>query len=86
MPTYWNENAMEEVISAFKSLDKEGNGKIAVSDLKQILTHLGDKFEDEEFDSMITAAGGGSKLDYEKFVKMMHEKAHNPDEGEDDEE
>jgi hypothetical protein len=42
------------------------------------MLNLGDKMSDHEVDEMIADAGGGSKIDYAKFVKTMNKKANAP--------
>lgn len=39
------------------------------------MLNLGEKMSDSEIDAMIDDAGGGSKIDYAKFVKDMNRKA-----------
>jgi len=46
------EKIQEEVISAFKVFDHEGKGEISLSDLKHILTTMGQKYTDEEVDEI----------------------------------
>ena len=42
------------------------------------MLNLGDKMSDRDVDEMISDAGGGSKIDYSKFVKTMNKKASTP--------
>lgn len=42
---------------------------------RHIMLNLGEKMSDSEIDAMIDDAGGGSKIDYAKFVKDMNRKA-----------
>jgi Ca2+-binding EF-hand superfamily protein len=42
------------------------------------MINLGDRMSDREVDEMISDAGGGSKIDYAKFVKSMNKKANSP--------
>ena len=65
----------EEIIAAFRSFDNEGSGKISAKDLKLILTSMGEKYTDEQADELIQDAGGGSSINYKKFVKKMNELA-----------
>lgn len=77
-------SADEEVIEAFRTLTADGGSKIAAEELVRYLTTMGEKWSEGEAEAMIEAAGGGSKIDYEKFVKKMAAKAF--DDGKDDEE
>lgn len=74
----------EEVIEAFRVLTSDGGSKISSDDLIRLLTTMGDKFSDAEADELIKDAGGGSKIDYAKFVKAFSAKAF--DDGKDEEE
>ncbi|KAL0884848.1 hypothetical protein Bca101_008829 [Brassica carinata] len=58
---------------AFKVLDKEGTGFVAVADLRHILTSIGEKLEPNEFDEWIKEVDVGSdgKIKYEDFIARM---------------
>ncbi|KAK9672754.1 hypothetical protein RND81_12G122000 [Saponaria officinalis] len=58
---------------AFKVLDKEGSGFVAVSDLRHILTSIGEKLEPAEFDEWIREVDVGSdgRIKYEEFIARM---------------
>jgi calmodulin len=66
-------DAEEEVINAFKVLDKEGGGMISSSELRHLMTTLGDKLTEDEVDEMIREADfdGNGIINYEEFVRMM---------------
>jgi calmodulin len=63
----------DEILSAFKVFDKDGNGFISAAELRHIMKKLGQKFTDEELDEMIRGADidGDGQIDYQEFVKMM---------------
>lgn len=66
--------AMEqELREAFRLYDKEGNGFIYVTDLRQILRALDDKLTEDELDEMIAEidTDGSGTVDYEEFMEMM---------------
>ena len=46
----------EELKEAFKVFDKDGNGFISASELRHVMTNLGEKLTDEEVDEMIREA------------------------------
>ena len=50
----------EELKEAFKVFDKDGNGFISASELRHVMTNLGEKLTDEEVDEMIREAGAGA--------------------------
>lgn len=58
---------------AFKVLDKDGTGFVVVSDLRHILTSIGEKLEPAEFDEWIREVDVGSdgKIRYEDFIARM---------------
>ncbi|KAE8722523.1 putative calcium-binding protein CML13 [Hibiscus syriacus] len=63
----------QQLRDAFKVLDKEGSGFVLVSDLKHILTSIGEKLEPAEFDDWIKGVdvGADGKLKYDDFIARM---------------
>ncbi len=66
-------NIEEDVLNAFKVFDKEGNGLISVTELRHIMTTLGDQLTEEEIDDMLKEADndGDGYINYEEFIKNM---------------
>lgn len=66
----------EELREAFRVFDKDGNGFISGSELRHVMTTLGEKLTDEEVDEMIKEADldGDGMVNYEEFVTMMTQK------------
>ncbi|XP_022923443.1 probable calcium-binding protein CML13 [Cucurbita pepo subsp. pepo] len=58
---------------AFKVLDKENTGYVLVSELRHILTSIGEKLEPSEFDEWIreVEVGPDGKIRYEDFIARM---------------
>lgn len=58
---------------AFKVLDKDNTGYVAVADLRHILTSIGEKLEPAEFDEWIReiAVSSDGKIKYEDFINRM---------------
>ena len=61
------EAMQEELREAFRLYDKEGNGYIKTSDLREILRALDDKLTDDELDEMITEidTDGSGTVDFD---------------------
>lgn len=58
---------------AFKALDKDGNGKIAEVELRQILGTLGDSLTSAEVNQLLRdfKIDGNGQLDYNVFVDKL---------------
>lgn len=58
---------------AFRIFDKDGNGLIKTSELRYILTSLGEKLTEEEVDEMVREADitGDDQVNYNDFVKAI---------------
>jgi len=63
----------EELREAFRLYDKEGNGYINVSDLRNILRQLDDNISEDELDEMIADidTDGSGTVDFDEFMEMM---------------
>jgi len=63
----------QELREAFKVFDKNGDGKISATELRDVMVSLGEKLTDDEIDQMIREAdiNNDGHVDYEEFVKMM---------------
>ena len=70
------EKIQEEVVKAFKVFDHDGKGEISLTELKHILTTMGQKYTEEEVDEMFSAAGISEdiSIDYTKFVHSAFSK------------
>lgn len=68
-----SEAIQEELREAFRMYDKEGNGYINVSDLREILRALDDKLTEDELDEMIAEidTDGSGTVDFDEFMEMM---------------
>nr|UKO95428.1 troponin c [Demodex canis] len=67
------EAVQEELREAFRLYDKEGNGYIKTSDLREILRALDDKLTADELDEMIAEidTDGSGTVDFDEFMEMM---------------
>lgn len=63
----------DELMEAFRTFDKDGNGSISLVELKQHLTSLGDPMTVEEVEAMFKGADTNhdGKVCYSEFVNVM---------------
>ncbi|KAJ2188542.1 RAS1 protein, partial [Coemansia sp. RSA 521] len=69
-------NEDEELKSAFNVFDKDGNGTICKSELRQVMQSLGERLDDDEIDAMFKEAdaNGDQVINFEEFKAMMNSK------------
>jgi len=67
------EAMQQELREAFRLYDKEGNGYIKTSALRDILRALDDNLTEPELDEMITEidTDGSGTVDFDEFMEMM---------------
>ncbi|CAH1100004.1 unnamed protein product [Psylliodes chrysocephalus] len=63
----------EELREAFRVFDKDGLGFISASELRYVMTHMGEKLTESEVDNMISEVeiDRDGFINYEKFVNLM---------------
>ena len=63
----------QDLIDAFVVFDSDRNGHISVNDIRHIMTCLGDKLTDSEFEEMMTEVDpdGDGMIDYEHFSNVI---------------
>ncbi|XP_067009146.1 troponin C, isoallergen Bla g 6.0101 [Anabrus simplex] len=68
-----SEALQEELKEAFRLYDKEGNGYITTSVLREILKELDDKLSKEDLDMMIAEidTDGSGTVDFDEFMEVM---------------
>ena len=66
----------EDIREVFRMFDKDGDGHISTSELRDAMSNLGVDLTDEEVDEMIKAADsdGDGQVNYEEFIPMMRGK------------
>eukprot|EP01139_Manchomonas_bermudensis_P006034 Amastigsp_a176283_338.p1 type:complete len:153 gc:universal Amastigsp_a176283_338:32-490(+) len=69
-------DSKEDIIEAFSVFDKDGSGYISASELRHVLTNLGDRLAEVEVNSMLSEAdtGADGRINYQSFVALMLEK------------
>ena len=67
------ESFVRQLRDAFKVLDKDSTGFVSVTELRHILTSIGEKLEPAEFDEWIREVDVGTdgKIRYEDFIARM---------------
>jgi len=62
----------DQVVDCFKHFDREGGGSISSSMLRHVLTSLGEKLTDEEFDILTSGhVSENGEINYEVFVPAI---------------
>jgi len=63
----------EDKKSAFKVFDRDGNWIISVTELKHVMTNLGEKITEQEVDEMLREAeiDGNAHINYDDFERLM---------------
>lgn len=66
----------EDMRTAFKVFDIDGNGFIDAQELRQTMHDLGEELSERDISAMIRSAdkNGDGKIDYEEFIQMMYAK------------
>ena len=69
-------NSVEKLSEAFKTLDQEKRGFIPCEQLKRILTSQGEKLTEDEITNLILDAdiNKDNKITYDEFMNMMKSK------------
>ncbi|ORY93919.1 calmodulin 2 [Syncephalastrum racemosum] len=62
-----------ELRETFQVFDKDGNGFISASELRNVMTSVGENLSQGELDAMIKEADrdGDGVINYEEFLKML---------------
>jgi Ca2+-binding EF-hand superfamily protein len=70
---FQNRDTEEELQLAFKVFDKNNDGFISHSELKQMMHNLGENLTDDQIAEMIREADidGDGQINYNEFLKMM---------------
>eukprot|EP00768_Dysnectes_brevis_P007223 gnl/Dysnectes_brevis/601_a663_4723.p3 GENE.gnl/Dysnectes_brevis/601_a663_4723~~gnl/Dysnectes_brevis/601_a663_4723.p3 ORF type:complete len:159 (+),score=67.20 gnl/Dysnectes_brevis/601_a663_4723:1363-1839(+) len=68
-----NADSEEELKEAFRVFDRNGDGYINAAELRHVMTHIGEKLDEDEVDDLIREADidGQGQIKYHDFVKIM---------------
>ena len=63
----------DEALEAFKVLDKDGSGSISESELRQIMSNIGEDISDEEIKEMMNEADldGDGQVSFKEFAAII---------------
>lgn len=67
------EDIQDEMNDAFKVFDKNGDGVLTPTELREMLEKFGEKMKQEDIDEFIRTADkdGDGRIDYEEFVNIL---------------
>ena len=62
-----------EIAEAFKVFDRNGDGKISATELRHVLTSIGEKLSDADVDQMIREAdtNNDGEIDIKEFTQLL---------------
>ena len=68
----------DDVVQAFSVFDKDGRGFVSASDLRHVLTAMGDRLDEDQVEEMLRHAMGHNQgegqLNYAAFVRSVLDK------------
>ena len=71
----YDEEEIQDVIKAFEYFDMNNNGKINISEIKQILTNYGDIMTENEINNILTTSGIdqniNENINYMEFINIL---------------
>ena len=67
----WRQDDYDSIIQVFKMFDKNQDGTVLASDLRHILSHLGEVIPEDEIDALFHTLGYGDVIKYEDFANQL---------------
>lgn len=67
----WLQDDYDSIIQVFKMFDKNQDGTVLASDLRHILSHLGEVIPEDEIDALFHTLGYGDVIKYEDFANQL---------------
>eukprot|EP00667_Euglena_gracilis_P025283 EG_transcript_29577 len=61
----------EMLMNAFKVLDKAGSGFVETKELKALMTSMGEKYTDEEFEELVRFSNRNGFIKYSEFADRL---------------
>ncbi|XP_005113254.1 calmodulin [Aplysia californica] len=70
LPTKDYSRQLEE---AFKTVDKEGSGFVMATELRHLLTNMGDRLSDEDFNGLLEELDidSNGRIQFKEFVRLL---------------
>eukprot|EP01120_Amphizonella_sp_Union-15-10_P007064 TRINITY_DN234_c0_g1_i1.p1 TRINITY_DN234_c0_g1~~TRINITY_DN234_c0_g1_i1.p1 ORF type:complete len:142 (+),score=34.69 TRINITY_DN234_c0_g1_i1:127-552(+) len=73
--TLVKEDTTEDIIEAFKVFDKDGSGTMQITDLRYILSSLGDRLEEDQVEEIMSRISSHSgSFNYKDLVSQLRKK------------
>ncbi|XP_059178173.1 calmodulin-A-like [Physella acuta] len=67
------QNYTRQLEEAFKTVDKEGSGYVMASELKHLLTNMGDRLSDDDFNLLLEELDidSNGRIQFKEFVRLL---------------
>eukprot|EP00994_Dinema_validum_P002494 NODE_1552_length_912_cov_79.790267_g1206_i0.p1 GENE.NODE_1552_length_912_cov_79.790267_g1206_i0~~NODE_1552_length_912_cov_79.790267_g1206_i0.p1 ORF type:complete len:153 (+),score=34.67 NODE_1552_length_912_cov_79.790267_g1206_i0:90-548(+) len=65
------QDTKDMLVNAFKVFDKNGLGYIQTSELKYVMTSLGERYSNEEFEELVRAVDKDGFIKYDEFAHRL---------------
>ncbi|CAL1548361.1 unnamed protein product [Lymnaea stagnalis] len=67
------QNYARQLEEAFKTVDKDGSGYVMASEFKHLLTNMGDRLSDDDFNVLLEELDidSNGRIQFKEFVRLM---------------
>ncbi|CAF1178225.1 unnamed protein product [Rotaria sordida] len=71
--TFFKQHSKDELHAAFRQFDQDGSGYIQASELENIMTKMGKRFNKTQIDAMVQSldTSGDGKISFDEFVQLF---------------